>query len=237
MGSDSDCNVKAVSLTVSDPITQGIYRRGINMFQKQYEDSILVDTYLKYKSQIKAANELGCSRETVARAVRRAGIKLNGRKYNRNGGSPRKITDRELIEESKAMTRQEIAEKHRMCISNIDRKLHRLGIRCVSAEATGQTKLGRGGKYYGRIQAAGFNARYDSKVTLKRLLKKQNGICQLCGRPVDVSDRAGLRMGNNYPTVDHIVPFSLGGSHTWDNVQLAHMICNSIKCANAVGVS
>ena len=212
---------------------------GSNYYERRgrFSDELLVATYLKHESQIKAANELGCSRETVARAVRRAGIKLNGRKYNRNGGSPRKITDRELIEESKTMTRQEIAEKHRMCISNVDRKLHRLGIRCVPAEATGQTRLGRGGKYYGRIQAAGFNARYDSKVTLKRLLKKQNGICQLCGRPVDVSDRVGLRTGNNYPTVDHIVPISLGGSHTWDNVQLAHMICNSIKCANAAGVS
>jgi 5-methylcytosine-specific restriction endonuclease McrA len=31
------------------------------------------------------------------------------------------------------------------------------------------------------------------------------------------------------PTVDHIIPLARGGSHTWDNVQLAHHLCNSLK--------
>ena len=35
--------------------------------------------------------------------------------------------------------------------------------------------------------------------------------------------------GPTSPTIDHIVPLSKGGSHTWDNVQVAHAICNSRK--------
>jgi 5-methylcytosine-specific restriction endonuclease McrA len=31
------------------------------------------------------------------------------------------------------------------------------------------------------------------------------------------------------PTVDHIIPLAKGGTHTWDNVQLAHWSCNSDK--------
>lgn len=227
---------------------------GNNYYERRniFSDEQLIECYLKHESQIKAAKELGCSRETVARAVRRAGIALIGRKNNKGGGmwthrgnggggSPRKITDEELIVESKTMTRQQIAQKHQMNITNIDRKLHRLGIHCVRATvspATFSQGVKRGGKYYGRIKAAGFGAEYDSKVTLARLIKRQKGICQICGKPVDKTDREGWKIGNNYPTLDHIIPIAMGGSHTWDNVQLAHMICNSIKgIQNAAEVS
>ena len=28
---------------------------------------------------------------------------------------------------------------------------------------------------------------------------------------------------------DHIIPLAKGGEHSWDNIQLAHRICNSLK--------
>jgi len=34
-------------------------------------------------------------------------------------------------------------------------------------------------------------------------------------------------------SIDHIIPLSRGGTHEPDNVQLAHFICNSIKCAQS----
>lgn len=210
-------------------------------FEKKYDDAELIAAYRKYESQIRAAAELGCSRETVARAVRRAGIPLTGRRLNSKGdraggGSPRKITDEELIQEAKTMTRAEIAEKHRMCICNIDRKLHRLGIKCVSEyRQSGTGRLQGFGKFKQRIDAAGFGAEYEKGVTLKKVIARDNGICRICGKPVDVLDRTGNRIGNNYPTIDHIKPISKGGAHTWQNVQLAHMICNSYK--NAAEVS
>ncbi len=31
------------------------------------------------------------------------------------------------------------------------------------------------------------------------------------------------------PSIDHIVPITRGGTHTWDNAQLAHLLCNTRK--------
>lgn len=55
--------------------------------------------------------------------------------------------------------------------------------------------------------------------------------CQLCKRPV--SRRPKSR--SMWPTLDHIVPLSAGGSHEYPNVQLAHMICNQRKHASGAG--
>lgn len=208
---------------------------GSNYYDRRnrFTDEQLVSCYLKYESQIKAAKELGCSRETVARAVRHAGIKARGWKRNHaDGGSPRKITDAELIEESKTMTRAEIVVKHKMCISNVDRKLTRLGIKCKKAKPTERVKhgkIGTGRHYHER--AFTYGVEYDASVTLKRVIKRDGGICQLCGKPVDTTSNKNGRVRSYYPSIDHIVPMSKGGGHVWNNVQLAHMICNSRKGA------
>ena len=63
---------------------------------------------------------------------------------------------------------------------------------------------------------------------------RDNMRCQICGRVVDVSDRWINERGNwcygrLYPTLDHIVALSNGGTDTYDNVQLACKRCNSKK--------
>lgn len=35
--------------------------------------------------------------------------------------------------------------------------------------------------------------------------------------------------GPKYPSIDHIIPISKGGAHTWENVQVAHFECNPNK--------
>lgn len=78
------------------------------------------------------------------------------------------------------------------------------------------------------------NGRVDYSITLSRLLERDSGVCQLCGRAVDESDYTyrddTFVAGNSYPSIDHIIPLSKGGLHQWNNVQLAHRLCNSIKC-------
>lgn len=73
----------------------------------------------------------------------------------------------------------------------------------------------------------------DSDITLKKLAERDNQTCKICGQIVDWTDyimRDGYRItGRKYPSIDHILPISKGGEHRWGNVQLAHMICNSIK--------
>lgn len=63
--------------------------------------------------------------------------------------------------------------------------------------------------------------------------------CAICGCEVDPSDtwdgKTGRRcFGGRYPTVDHITPLKLGGTDTFDNVQLACKRCNSAKGARVV---
>jgi 5-methylcytosine-specific restriction endonuclease McrA len=56
--------------------------------------------------------------------------------------------------------------------------------------------------------------------------------CQLCQR------RMNKRL--RYPhslsaSIDHIVPLSKGGSHTWSNIQAAHLTCNLKKHTKSLG--
>lgn len=53
-----------------------------------------------------------------------------------------------------------------------------------------------------------------------------NWECIICEENID--------KGLEYPhkmsaTLEHIVPLSLGGTHTWDNVAPAHLLCNQKK--------
>ena len=78
------------------------------------------------------------------------------------------------------------------------------------------------------------NGRVNYKISLDKLIRRDDGICQICGEPIDKNDYTRTNegyfvVGNSYPSLDHIVPVNKGGTHTWDNVQLAHHYCNSVK--------
>lgn len=58
------------------------------------------------------------------------------------------------------------------------------------------------------------------------LYKRDSWVCGICGKPVNKDLK--------YPdpesaSLDHIIPLAAGGTHTWDNVQLAHLRCNVEK--------
>lgn len=65
------------------------------------------------------------------------------------------------------------------------------------------------------------------------IFDRDRWICQLCFEPVDSTTKAPDRMS---PSLDHIVPVSLGGNHTRDNVRLAHYGCNASR-GNRVDVA
>ena len=73
----------------------------------------------------------------------------------------------------------------------------------------------------------------DVDITNKKLYERDNGICYLCGGKCDWNDfeiRNGYFItGHMYPSIDHVIPLSKGGLHSWDNVKLSHKICNSVK--------
>lgn len=70
------------------------------------------------------------------------------------------------------------------------------------------------------------NGKIDYSITLSAVIEKHKKICAICGEKVDMSVHSNH---DDYPSIDHIIPVSKGGTHTWDNVQLAHRRCNNKK--------
>ena len=72
----------------------------------------------------------------------------------------------------------------------------------------------------------------DRDITLRKLFDRDNGRCQICGKACDwndymVRDNGVFVAGDFYPSIDHIIPLSLGGKHSWVNIRLAHRNCNT----------
>lgn len=95
-----------------------------------------------------------------------------------------------------------------------------------------------------RIHNQNADRRYQGKIvdhdiTLQKVAERDHNQCQICGLFVDWSDYiqkdTSKICGRMYPSIDHITPISLGGLHSWDNVQLAHRKCNSRKGNKYVG--
>lgn len=81
-----------------------------------------------------------------------------------------------------------------------------------------------------RHRAKRYGCAYDPSVTLKKLIERDGLRCALCGGLCDPDDKGWSEyFGPTAPTIDHIIPMSKGGGHTWGNVQVAHAICNCCK--------
>ena len=100
---------------------------------------------------------------------------------------------------------------------------------CCSSECSKMNirKYGRGDIH--RRRARRYHVAFDKSITLVTLYRRDKGVCQICGKPCDWNDDSYGSCGPTYPSIDHIKPFARGGGHTWNNVQLAHFMCNSIK--------
>src|SRR5438093_4179276 len=57
--------------------------------------------------------------------------------------------------------------------------------------------------------------RAHAALTRRAVFARDGWVCQYCGRAAE--------------NVDHVIPRSLGGTHTWDNVVAACRRCNSKK--------
>lgn len=89
-------------------------------------------------------------------------------------------------------------------------------------------------KAMGELRSERIKAGEMQDIDLGELIERDRGICHICGGKVDKRGKFGKRGAKrgdmtNYPTVDHVVPISRGGSHTWNNVKLAHLSCNAKK--------
>ena len=80
----------------------------------------------------------------------------------------------------------------------------------------------------------------DKDISLLKLAERDKEICQICGLEVrwdDIEEKGkAIIAGDYYPSIDHIIPLSKGGMHSWGNVQLAHRKCNSYKCDKIIKI-
>jgi 5-methylcytosine-specific restriction endonuclease McrA len=63
------------------------------------------------------------------------------------------------------------------------------------------------------------NAPVVEPVSRAKVYKRDKGICGICGKKVSAF----------HFHVDHVVPLSRGGSHTYGNTQTSHPSCNQKK--------
>jgi 5-methylcytosine-specific restriction endonuclease McrA len=87
-----------------------------------------------------------------------------------------------------------------------------------------------------RLRKKGDGA-YEPGIDYRKLYQAGDGCCAICRRPCDDPsvwlDWDGLTWMPKAPTVDHIIALANGGTHTWNNVQLACAECNTHKGARS----
>ena len=77
-----------------------------------------------------------------------------------------------------------------------------------------------------RRRAERYGSKHIEKVEIATLFFRDNGRCQICNRKLNLDRAVPHKMA---ATIDHVVPLSLGGEHSYKNTQLACFMCNSIK--------
>ena len=68
-------------------------------------------------------------------------------------------------------------------------------------------------------------------VSLLKMLEQQRWTCPLCNQKISKEIKYPDMMA---PSIDHIVPVSLGGEHSYANCQAVHLACNIMKGAKPV---
>ncbi len=86
-------------------------------------------------------------------------------------------------------------------------------------------KHGRGATLQSRARKHGA-ARERFGVT--EIYERDQWVCGICGDKVDPDSKWPNQM---CPSIDHVIPLSMGGSHTRENVRCAHWLCNSLRGA------
>lgn len=82
-----------------------------------------------------------------------------------------------------------------------------------------------------RARARKYGRKYEP-IKPKTVFDRDGWICQLCHKPVPKDKKAPHPLS---PSLDHIIPMSVpGGDHVYENVQLAHFRCNSLRGAGGV---
>ena len=172
-------------------------------------DYVCGDTYQQIMDRY------GCkSFYTIQRAVNASGIKKHGLDV-----------DVVLELQGEGKTCAEIAAATGYDRSWVGKCLRNHGLTLNRKQPSGMKRKRKDSRW--RYWCRKTGAEYDPSVSLVALIQRDGLICNMCGIQCDTTDTKWGCYGPTYPTLDHIVPLSKGGSHTWNNVQL---LCGNCNC-------
>lgn len=75
---------------------------------------------------------------------------------------------------------------------------------------------------------------YDTDITFAALRERDGDNCCYCSTPMTYERNPRGQRNPTKATIEHVLPISRGGTHTWDNVKLACWQCNIVKNARTV---
>ena len=82
-------------------------------------------------------------------------------------------------------------------------------------------------RYSMKQTALKFNAKFDDTITRREVFSRGEGICYICGQQTHYENSE--EWSPLLATVDHVIPWTRGGEHTWENVKLCCFRCNLVK--------
>jgi len=80
--------------------------------------------------------------------------------------------------------------------------------------------------YRNRLRSARKKTHECDDIKFYIIAERDKGKCGICGLAVDFSKTKPHPLS---PSLDHCVPISHNGTHTYDNIQLSHLYCNRKK--------
>lgn len=107
-----------------------------------------------------------------------------------------------------------------------DKKRYFCSIDCSSKYSRRKRKKELGNH---RRRARYYGCEYEP-INVVKVFERDGWRCQICGK-MTPKNKKGKNLSNS-PELDHIMPISLGGSHSYKNVQCACRSCNLKKGAN-----
>lgn len=85
---------------------------------------------------------------------------------------------------------------------------------------------------YGRQRRARMYETEIERIETQVVADRDDWVCYLCDDDIDPN----LTYPDfGYRTIDHVIPLSRNGTHTYDNIKIAHWICNIRKGASILG--
>lgn len=88
-----------------------------------------------------------------------------------------------------------------------------------------------GGRHGHKGRAKLHNVDYEP-VDRLRVMERDNWVCGICYDPIDPNAQYPDLLS---PSLDHVLPLSRGGAHTYANTQASHLGCNLMKRDHLAG--